>query len=40
MCLCALRFVTRKVSVDAFSLLYSKLLIAKLSLFVFGAESH
>ena len=30
----ALRFVTCKVSVDAFSLFYSKLLSAKLSLFV------
>ena len=29
----ALRFVTCKVTVDAFSLLYSKLLLAKLSLF-------
>ena len=37
MWLYALRFVTCKVSVDAFSLLYSKLLLAKLSLFVFGA---
>ena len=36
----ALRFVTYKGSVDAFSLLYSKLLLAKLSLFVFGAEWH
>ena len=40
MWLYALQFVTCKVSVDAFSLLYSKLLIAKLSLFVFVAESH
>ena len=39
MWLYALRFVTCNVSVDAFSLLYSKLLIAKLSLFVCGAES-
>ena len=30
-------FVTCKVSVDAFSLLYYKLLQAKLGLFVFGA---
>ena len=37
MWLYALRFNTCKVSVDAFSLLYSKLLHAKLSLFVFGA---
>ena len=36
----ALRFVTCKVGVDAFSWLYSKLIIAKFSLFVFGAESH
>ena len=36
----ALRFATCKVSVDAFSLLYSKLFLAKMSLFVFGAESH
>ena len=36
----ALQFVTYKVSVNAFSLLYSKLLIVKLSLFVFGVESH
>ena len=39
----ALQFVACKVSVDGFSLLYSKLLHAKLSLFVFGAnfaESH
>ena len=35
-----LRFVTCKVSVDAVSLLYSKLLIAKSSIFVFGVESH
>ena len=35
----ALRFVTCKVSVDAFSLLYSKLLLAKLSLFVFGGAT-
>ena len=34
---CALQFATCKVSVDAFSLLYYKLLLAKLSLFVFGA---
>ena len=37
------RFVACKVSVGAFSLLYSKLLLAKLCLFVFGAtfaESH
>ena len=40
MWLSALRFVSGKVSVDAFSLLYSKLLMAKLSLFVFGAEWH
>ena len=33
----ALRFVTCKVSVDAFSFLYSQLLLAKLSLLVFGA---
>ena len=33
----ALRFVTCKVSVFAFSLLYFKLSLAKLSLFVFGA---
>ena len=37
MWLYAIRFVTFKVSVNAFSLLYSKLLHAKLSLFVFGA---
>ena len=37
MLLYALRFVISKLSVDAFSLLYSKLLHAKLSLFVFGA---
>ena len=39
----ALRFVTCNFSLDAFSLLYSKLLLAKISLFVFGfsfAESH
>ena len=30
-------FVNCKVSVDAFSLFYSKLLLAKLNLFVFGA---
>ena len=35
-----MRFVTCEVSVDAFTLLYSKLFIAELSLFVFGAESH
>ena len=40
-----LRFVTciKQVSVDAFSLLYSKLLLAELSQFVFGStfvESH
>ena len=40
MWLYALQAVTCKVSVDGFSLLYSKLLIAKLSLFIFGAESH
>ena len=40
MWLYALQFVTCKASVDAFSLFNSKLLIAKLSLFVFGAESH
>ena len=43
MWLYALRFVTFKVSIDAFSLLYSKLILAKLSLFVFGAtfaDSH
>ena len=33
----ALRFVTCKVSVDVFSLLYSKLLLAKLCLLLFGA---
>ena len=33
----ALRFVTCKVSVDAFSLIYFKFLLAKLSLFVFAA---
>ena len=33
----ALQFVTSKVSVDAFSLLYSKLLHAKLSVFVCSA---
>ena len=33
----ALRFVTCKVSVDAFSFSYSKLLLAKLCLFAFGA---
>ena len=38
MLLYALRFVISKLSVDAFSLLYSKLLHAKLSLFVFGAH--
>ena len=32
----ALQFLTCKVGMDAFSLLYSKLLLAKLSLFVFG----
>ena len=37
MWLYALRFVTYKISVDAFSVLLSKLLIAKLSLFAFGA---
>ena len=37
MWLYALRFVTCKVSVDALSLLYFKLLLAKLCLFVFGA---
>ena len=37
MWLYALWFVTCKVSVDAFSLLYSKLFLAKLSVFVFGA---
>ena len=37
MWLYALRFDTRKFSVDAFSLLYYKLLLAKLCLFVFGA---
>ena len=39
----ALRFVTCKVIVDAFSLLYSKLLLTKLSLFGFCAifaDSH
>ena len=40
MWLYALQYVTCKVSVDAFSLLYSNLLFAKLGLFVFGAESH
>ena len=40
MWLYALRFVACKFSVDGFSLSYSKLLIAKLSLFVFDAESH
>ena len=40
MWLYALRFVTCKVSVDAFSLYCFKLLFAKLSLFVFGAELH
>ena len=34
MWLYALRFISCKVSVDAFILLYSKLLLAKLSLFV------
>ena len=38
MWLYALRFVTCKVSVDDFSLLYSKLLLAQLSLFVYGAN--
>ena len=33
----ALRFVTCKLSVDAFSLLYSNFLLEKLSPFVFGA---
>ena len=33
----AFQFVTCKVSVDAFSLLYPKLLLAKLCLFEFGA---
>ena len=37
MWLYALPFVTCKVDVNAFSLLYSKLLLAKLSLFEFGA---
>ena len=37
MWLYALRFVTCKVCVDAFSLLYSKLLLANLYLFVFSA---
>ena len=37
MALCFAVFVTCKVGVDAFSLLYSKLLLVKLSLFVFGA---
>ena len=36
----ALRFVTWKVSVSAVSLLFPNLLFAKLSLIVFGAESH
>ena len=34
-----LRFILCKIIVDAFSWLYSKLLMAKLSVFVFGAES-
>ena len=33
----ALRFATCKVSLNAYSLVYYKLLLAKLSLFVFGA---
>ena len=33
----AFRFVASKVSVDDLSLLYSKLLLAKLCLYVFGA---
>ena len=37
MWLCALRFVTREVNMDASSLLYSNFLHAKTSLFVFGA---
>ena len=37
MWLYAFEFITGKVRVDAFSLLYSKLLHAKLCLFVFGA---
>ena len=38
MWLCALPFVPSKVSVDAFILLYYKLLLAKLIQFVFGAK--
>ena len=37
MLLYALQFASRKFSVDAFSLLYSQLLLKKLSLLVFGA---
>ena len=38
MWLYVLRFDTCKVSVDAFSLCYSKLILAELCLFVFGAN--
>ena len=34
--LCSFQFISCKISVDAFSLIYSKLLLAKLCLFVFG----
>ena len=37
MWLYVLRFVINKVSMDAFNVLHSKFLLAKLSLFVFGA---
>ena len=37
MWLYALRFFSHEVSMDAFSLVYPKLLLATLSLFVFGA---
>ena len=40
MWLYALRFVSCNVCVNAFIFLYSKIFIAKLSLFVIGAESH
>ena len=39
MLLYVLQFITRKVSMDAFSLVYSKLLLAELRLFVFDATA-